>query len=74
MITHTSDSHPIPSQNERKSKLQILKNCQKFKYEMDPTRNVGTAERTRDAGRTDGRTDGVKTNIPPLNNFVVPGV
>ena len=29
MITHTSDSHQIPSQS--KTKLQILKNCQKFK-------------------------------------------
>ena len=26
MITHTSDSHQIPSQNKRKSKLQIGKN------------------------------------------------
>ena len=26
MITHTSDSHQIPSQNNTKSKLQILKN------------------------------------------------
>ena len=25
------------------------------KYEMDPTRTVGATERTRDAGRTDGR-------------------
>ena len=32
MITHTSDSHQIPSQNKTKSKLQILKNCQKFKF------------------------------------------
>ena len=32
MITHTSDSHQIPSQNETKSRLQILKNCQKFKF------------------------------------------
>ena len=31
MITHTSDSHQIPSQNKTKSKLQILKNCRKFK-------------------------------------------
>ena len=30
MITHTSDSHQIPSQNNTKSKLQILKNCQNF--------------------------------------------
>ena len=26
MITHTGDSHQIPSQNKTKSKLQILKN------------------------------------------------
>ena len=32
MITHTSGSHQIPSQNKTKSKLQILKNCQKFKF------------------------------------------
>ena len=31
MITHTSDSHQIPSQNKTKSKLQILEKCQKFK-------------------------------------------
>ena len=38
-----------------------------YKYEMDPTRTVGTTERIRDAGRTDGQSE---TNIPP-NNFVV---
>ena len=32
MITHTSDSHQIPSQNNTKSKLQIWKNCQNFKF------------------------------------------
>ena len=32
MITHTSGSHQIPSQNKPKSKLQILKNCQKYKF------------------------------------------
>ena len=32
MITQTSDSHQIPSQNKTKSKLQILKNCQKSKF------------------------------------------
>ena len=30
MITHTSDSYHIPSQN--KTKLEISKNCQKFKF------------------------------------------
>ena len=35
------------------------------KYEMDPTRTIGATERTRDAGLTDGRTDGrSETNIP----------
>ena len=28
-----------------------------YKYEMDPTRNVGATEQTRDAGWTDGQTD-----------------
>ena len=27
-----------------------------YKYEMDPTRTEGAREQTRDAGRTDGRT------------------
>ena len=79
MITHTSDSHQIPSQNKTKSKLQILKIAKNsiflilqetlhaahllklldnmYKYEMDPTKTVGATERTRDAERTDGRTD-----------------
>ena len=97
MITHTSDSHQIPSQNKTKSKLQIWKNAKNFgilqetvhvthlrklldkmyKYEMDPTRIVGTTEQTHDAGRMDGQTDGrmngrSETNIPPYN-FVVRG-
>ena len=32
MITHTSDLHKIPSQNKTKSKLQILKHCQKLQF------------------------------------------
>ena len=28
-----------------------------YKYEMDPTKTVGATERTRDTGRTDGRTE-----------------
>ena len=32
MITHISDSHQIPSQNKTKSKLQIYKNFQKYKF------------------------------------------
>ena len=70
MITHTSDSHQIPSQNNTKSKLQILQETlhathllklldKMRKYEMDPTRTVEATEQTRDAGRMrDGRTDG----------------
>ena len=33
MITHTSDSHQIPSHNKTKSNLQIKKNCQKFQFQ-----------------------------------------
>ena len=32
MITHTIDSYQIQSQNKTKSKLQIWKNYQKFKF------------------------------------------
>ena len=32
MITHSSDSHQIPSENKTKSKLRSLKNCQIFKF------------------------------------------
>ena len=35
-----------------------------YKYEMDPTWTVGATERTRDAGRTGGQTDGVKPIYP----------
>ena len=46
-----------------------------YKYEIDPTRTVGTAERTWDAGWTDEQTDrwtdGVKPIYIPLYNFVV---
>ena len=49
------------------------------KYEMDPTRTVGTTEWTQNAGRkdgrtggqTDGRTDGWSEANIPANNFVV---
>ena len=34
MITHTRDSHQIPSQNNTKSKLQILKKCQNPNFEI----------------------------------------
>ena len=36
-----------------------------YNYEMDPTKTVGTTERTQDAGQMDGLTDGrTETNIP----------
>ena len=40
-----------------------------YKYEMDPTRTVGATEQTRDAGRTDGRMDGVKPIYPPTTSL-----
>ena len=39
-----------------------------YKYEMDPSKTVGTSERTRDAGRTDGQ---MEWNQYTPNNFVV---
>ena len=43
------------------------------KYGKNPSRTVDVTERTRQAGQTDGWTDGrTETNIPP-NNFVVRG-
>ena len=43
-----------------------------YKYDMDPIRTVGTTERTRDGGRTDGLTDGVKPI--PLQLHCVEGI
>ena len=44
-----------------------------YKYEMDPSKTVGTTERTQGAGRTDGRTnrwtDGVKPIHPPTTSL-----
>ena len=37
-----------------------------YKYETDPTRTVGATERTRDAGRTDRRTDGWTDGVKPI--------
>ena len=88
MITHTGDSHQIPSQKKTESKLQILEIVKDsnfeilqatlhtthllklldkmYKYEMDLIRTVGALERTRNAGWTDGQTDGVKPiDTPP---------
>ena len=45
-----------------------------YKYEMDPTKTMGTTERTRDAGRTDGRTDGVKPVYPPTTSLYNDGI
>ena len=95
MITHTSDSHKIPSQNKTSQSYKfkkIAKNSnfkiwwatlhpthflkllgKMHKHKMEPTRTVGTTERTRDAGRRDGGIDGVKP-IYPTNNFVVGGI
>ena len=36
------------------------------KYELDPARIVSATQRTRDAGRTDGRSE---TNIPPTTSL-----
>ena len=48
-------------------RTHILKLLDKmYKYELDPTRTVGTTERTWDAGQTDGQSE--------TNNFVVQGV
>ena len=44
-----------------------------YEYEMDPTRNVGVTERTRDAEQMDGRTDRQTngyTPPPPPQQFV----
>ena len=71
MITHTSDSHQIPSQNKTKSKLQIWKIAKNsMEMEMDPIKTVGATERTRDVGWMDGLTDErSKTNIPQTTSF-----
>ena len=37
-----------------------------YKYETDPTRTVGATERTRDAGRMDGRRDGRTGGVKPI--------
>ena len=42
-----------------------------YKYEMDQTRTVGATEQTRDAGWTDGQTEGRSEINIPHNNFVV---
>ena len=40
-----------------------------YKYEINPTRTEGATERTWDAGRMDGRTDGVKPIYPPTTLY-----
>ena len=44
--------------------LKLLTNM--YEYEMDPTRIVGATERTRDAGRKDGRTNGRMDAVKPI--------
>ena len=54
MITHTSDSN-FEILQEPSHEAHLLKLLDKmYKYEMDPTRTIGAAEQTRDAGQTDG--------------------
>ena len=55
MITHTSDSHQIPSQNKTKSKLQIWKKLQEPLHA-----DMGCRTDQRTDGRMDEGTDGVK--------------
>ena len=45
-----------------------------YKYEMDPTGTVDATEWTRDAGRMDGRMDGVKPIYPPQQLCCVGGI
>ena len=40
-----------------------------YKYEMDPTRTVGTTERTQDAGQTEGPTDGQTDGQTERNQY-----
>ena len=48
--------------------MHLLKLLDKmYRYEMDPTRTVGATEWTRNVGRRDGGTDGVKLIYPPTN-------
>ena len=42
-----------------------------YKYEMDPTRTVGTTERTRDGGRMDRRSE---TGIAPQQHRCAEGI
>ena len=79
MITHTSDSHQIPSQNNTKSKLQILQILQLQKKHLHATYLLKLFDKmykyemdpTRTVGATErtrdaGQTDGrSETNIPP---------
>ena len=39
-----------------------------YEYKMDLIKTVGATERTRDAGRTDGQTDGRSETSIPLKN------
>ena len=61
MITHTSDSHQIPSQSKTKSKLHIKIRCINMKWIQPELWVLQSGHGMRD-GRTDGQNE---TNIPP---------
>ena len=84
--SHQIPSHKVTN-FEKLLKIQILTFCKKlnprpwhllklidkvYKCEIDPTKTVGATERTRDVGRTDGRTEW-NQYTPAPNNFVVRG-
>ena len=73
--TRQSQSYKF-KKNAKNSNFEILRETlhathpmklldKKYKYEMDPTRTVGATEQTRDAGRTDGRTEWNQYTPPP---------
>ena len=75
MITHTSESYWIPSEKKKKSKLQIYRICQNFKYETDPISIVEDTERIRFCPQTDRRMDGQgETSKSPFNCFEAEGI
>ena len=73
MITHTGDSHKIPSQNKTKSKLQIFKKLPKFQIlkfckKLNMRHTFWSCLIRWMDRRTDGRTE---WNQYTPNNFVV---
>ena len=62
-VTHLKKMPNIKILQETLHVTHLLKLLDEmYKYEVNPTRTVGATERTRDAGRTDGRSE---TNISP---------